>query len=88
MGRTNPTYRDTLRYLEERWASYRRALRHRDQPHFDRLWEQGSNYADAAGYQNAERDLDLFLVSVLLAQERRIAELETQIEDADTSDPE
>lgn len=79
MGRTNPTYRDTLSQLEERWSDYRRALRHRDQPHFDRLWEHGAAYADAAGYQNAERNLDLFLVSVLLAQERRIAELEEAV---------
>lgn len=80
MGRTNPTYRDTLRHLEDRWGAYRRALRRRDQPHFDRLWEQASNYADAAGYHNSERDLDLFLFSVAVAQERRIAELEETVE--------
>jgi len=32
MGRTNPTYRDALRAIEERWAEFRRALRRRDQP--------------------------------------------------------
>lgn len=85
MGRTNPTYRDALRRLEERWQPYRRALRHRDRPHFDRLWEQAAGHADAAGYHNRERDLDLLLVSVALAQERRIAELESAIEGADAS---
>ena len=79
MGRSNPTYRDNLRRLEERWADYRRALRRRDQEHFDRLWEHAAGYADAAGYQNTERNLDLVLVSIVLAQERRIADLETEL---------
>lgn len=80
MGRTNPTHRDTLRRLEDRWQPYRRALRHRDRPHFDRLWAQASTYADAAGYHNSDRDLDLVLVSVAIAQERRIAELEAAVD--------
>ncbi|NHX36151.1 MULTISPECIES: hypothetical protein [Halolamina] len=80
MGRSNPTHRDSLRRLEERWGDYRRALRRRDQAHFDRLWEHAAAYADAAGYQNAERPLDLALVSIVLAQERRIAALEAELE--------
>ncbi|GAB7095294.1 hypothetical protein JCM30237_24470 [Halolamina litorea] len=76
MGRSNPTYRDNLRHLEDRWSDYRRALRRRDQEHFDHLWEQAAGYADAAGYQNTGRNLDLVLVSIILAQERRIAALE------------
>lgn len=80
MGRSNPTYRDSLRRLEDRWGDYRRALRRRDQAHFDRLWEHAATYADAAGYQNRERDLDLLLVSVVLAQERRIDALEAELE--------
>lgn len=80
MGRTNPTYRDTLRYLEDDLQSFRRALRHRDQQHFDSLWTQAAGYADAAGYHNSERDLDLVLLSVALAQERRIAELEEMVD--------
>ena len=84
MGRTNPTYRDTLRYLEEDWQSYRRALRARDQEHFDHLWEAAAEYADAAGYHNSERALDLVLVSIMVAQERRIAKLEAAV-DIDTS---
>ncbi|MFW5917855.1 MAG: hypothetical protein ACOCR0_00065 [Haloferacaceae archaeon] len=81
MGRSNPTHRDSLRRLEERWGDYRRGLRHRDQAHFDRLWEHAAAHADAAGYQNAERTLDLALVSIVLAQERRIAALEAELED-------
>jgi len=80
VGRSNPTYRDSLRRLEERWGDYRRALRHRDQDHFDRLWEHAATYADAAGYQNTERNLDFVFMSILLAQERRIAALEAELD--------
>lgn len=78
MGRTNPTYRDALGRLEDDWQPYRRALRRRDRRHFDRLWEQAADHADAAGYHNTERTLDLFFASVVLAQERRIRELEAE----------
>lgn len=81
MGRTNPTYRDTLRHLEDQWSDYRRALRYHDQEHWDSLWTQAADYADAAGYHNSERSLDLVLMSMLLAQERRIAELEAQLDE-------
>jgi len=49
MGRTNPTYRDALRAIEERWAEFRRALRRRDQPRFDRLFEYAANTPTRAG---------------------------------------
>lgn len=80
MGRTNPTYRDTIRRLEDGWSDYRRALRYRDQEYFDRLWEHAATYADAAGYHNSARTMDLVLISIALAQERRIAELEASLE--------
>lgn len=78
MGRTNPTYRDTLRGLEERWTPYRRALRRRDQPHFDRLFEHGRAHADAAGQLNHAEPLFPLLVSIVLEQERRLAALEAE----------
>lgn len=76
MGRTNPTYRDTLRRTEERWAAYRRALRRRDRAHFDRLFEHAREHADAAGYLNHPTAEVPLLVSILLEHERRLARLE------------
>ncbi|AGB17391.1 hypothetical protein Halru_2820 [Halovivax ruber XH-70] len=84
MGRTNPTYRDQVRSIEERWGDYRRALRGQDQPHFDRLFEHGRQYADAAGYQNPTDPMLALLVSIVLAQERRITELETQFDERES----
>jgi len=79
MGRTNPTYRDTLSHLQEEWSDFRRGLRYHDQEHWDHLWKQAADYADAAGYKYTTRKMDLVLMSMLLAQERRIAELEEQV---------
>jgi hypothetical protein len=79
MGRTNPTYRDTLRAIEDRWEPYRRTLRRRDQPRFDQLFVYARNHADSAGMLNHDDRFAPLLVSVAIEQERRIDELETLI---------
>ena len=86
MGRTNPTYRDVLRAIEERWAKFRRALRRRDQPRFDQLFEYAREHADASGLLNHQNPLLPALLSIDLEQEarledheKRLAELEQQI---------
>lgn len=81
MGRTNPTYRDQVRALEDRWQDYRRGLRRCDQEHFDRLFEHGRRHADAAGYQNATDPVVALLLSIALAQERHIDELERRVDE-------
>ena len=91
MGRTNPTYRDALRAIEERWTEFRRALRRRDQPRFDRLFEYAREHADASGLLNHQNPLLPALFSINLEQEarlddheKRLEELEQQIADSDT----
>jgi len=86
VGRTNPTYRDHLRLLEDDWATYRRALRRRDQPHFDRLFEHAREHADAAGLQNHPDPVVPLLLAALLEHERRLADLEAA--DSTTGDVE
>jgi hypothetical protein len=81
MGRTNPTYRDTLTAVESRWAIYRRSLRRRDQPHFDAVFTCGRAHADAAGQLNHPEPLFSVLVSALIEQERRLTVVESQAED-------
>lgn len=81
MGRTNPTYRDTLRVIEDRWGPYRRTLRRRDQPRFDQLFVYARNHADAAGMLNHDDRFAPLLVSIAIEQERRIDELETRIDE-------
>ena len=80
MGRTNPTYRDTIRALERRWDDFKRALRHRGQPRFERLFEYARSHADAGGYLNHDEPLFPILVSIDLEQETRLDELEKRLE--------
>jgi uncharacterized protein YceH (UPF0502 family) len=85
MGRTNPTYRDMLRAIEDRWGPYRRTLRRRDQPRFDQLFVYARNHADAAGVLNHDDRFAPLLVSVAIEQERRIDELETRVAELESS---
>lgn len=81
VGRTNPTYRDVLRAIEERWSDYRRALRRRDQPRFDRLVTYAREHADASGLLNHQNPLLPALFSIDLEQEARIEELDERLDD-------
>jgi hypothetical protein len=81
MGRTNPTFRDGLRALEERWSDFRRALRRRNQPRFDRLFEYAREHADASGFLNHEDPLFPILFSIDLEQERRLDDHDDRLDE-------
>jgi len=81
MGRTNPTYRDALRAIEERWQDFRRALRRRDQPRFDQLFAYAREHADASGLLNHQNPLLPALISIDLEQERRLDKHEERLEE-------
>lgn len=86
MGRTNPTFRDLLRGVEARWEPYRRALRPADRDRFDRLFGYARDHADAASHLNHDSPALPVVVSVLLAQERRIDTLESRLLDETTDE--
>jgi len=79
MGCTNPTYRDALRAIEERWAEFRQALRRRDQPRFDRLFEYAGEHADASGLLNHQNPLLPALFSIEIEQENRLDDHEGRL---------
>lgn len=81
MGRTNPTYRDAIRRLEQRWGDYRRALRPADRERFDRLIDDAREHADAGGNLNASEPVVPVLLSMALARERRIDGLGDRVSD-------
>jgi len=80
MGRTNPTYRDQLSAIEDDWHPFRRVLRRQDKPRFDRLFVYARDHADAAGNLNPADPLAPVWMAIALEQERRIAELEDEVE--------
>lgn len=81
MGRTNPTYRDALRAIEQRWGDFRRALRRQDQPRFDRLFAYAREHADASGLLNHQNPLLPALLSVDLEQEKRLEDHEERLKE-------
>jgi len=81
MGRTNPTYRDALRAIEDRWQDFRRALRRRDQPRFDQLFAYAREHADASGLLNHQNPLLPALLSIDLEQESRLDEHEQRLKE-------
>ena len=85
MGRTNPTYRDALRAIEERWGDFRRALRRRDQPYFNRLFEYAREHADASGLLNHQNLLLPALFSINLEQEARLDNHEERIKELEAT---
>ena len=85
MGRTNPTYRDALRAISERWDDFRRALRSRDQPRFDQLFAYAREHADASGLLNHENPLLPALFSIDLEQEARLDEHEQRLDEIEAS---
>ena len=80
MGRTNPTFRDRLSGIEREFGDYRRALRRRDRPHFDRLFAHARAHADACTYLNHDAPLVAVLFSVALEQEARLAALDARLD--------
>ncbi|WP_415380478.1 hypothetical protein [Halosimplex sp. TS25] len=93
MGRTNPTYRDALRAIEERWQTFRKALRRQDQPRFDQLFTYAREHADASGLLNHQSPLLPALLSIDLEQEarlddhaERLDELEAAVEQSGQGD--
>lgn len=85
MGRTNPTYRDTLQAIEERWADFRRALRRQGQPRFDQLFEYARKHADASGLLNHQQPVLPALFSIDLEQEARLDEHEQRLEELEAA---
>jgi hypothetical protein len=80
VGRSKPTFRNYVDRVEGDWQPYRRTLRRRDQPHFDRLFEHARGHADAAGQLDPADPRLAVLFSMVLAQQRELAELRGRVE--------
>ena len=79
MGKTMPTYRDCLEEFVNDWSRFRRTLIREEQPHWDSLIEQARNHAHAGGAVASFEPKWGIVFSVLVAQEKRITILETEL---------
>lgn len=80
MGKPRATYRDRLQGFENDWKRFRRSLIKEHQPHWDEVIVQAHQHAHAAGNANPVEPKWGIVFSVLVSQEKRIAELEAKLE--------
>ena len=80
MGRTVRTYRTVLEDMIDEWSGFRKALRKEDQVAFDRLMERARMHASAASYDTRTDPVESLFMSILLEQEKEIAELRKKLE--------
>ena len=81
MGKTNPTYRDTLIAMENDWNDYRRALRRQYLVPFDRLWTHSRRFAAAGGHQSHGNPIVTALISICLGQQPEIDDLQERLDE-------
>lgn len=81
MGRTVPTYRQTLESIVRDLGDYRRALTEKDREVFDDMMKKARIHASASTYAAFLDPLEGFLLSILLEQEKSLRTLKEKNED-------
>jgi len=80
MGRTVLPFSQALEREYEDWKKFRRALRREDQQVLDRLFDRARIHVQAGSYASRPWPLETILVSILLEQEKELAELRAKLE--------
>ncbi|PSG98427.1 hypothetical protein BRD56_00360 [Thermoplasmatales archaeon SW_10_69_26] len=83
MGRTLPTFRALLDRLEREWSDYRRVLSDEEKRRWDVLWQQARRHASASTNAAPLNPMEAALLSMLLEQEKRLQELERELDARD-----
>lgn len=85
MGKTNPTYRDTVRYLrEDAFENYRRGLRIQHQERFDHLWDETALHSMAGSAYTGDA-IDAVWMSMFIVQQRELDELRDRVDELEES---
>jgi hypothetical protein len=80
MGRTVLPFSQALEREYEDWKKFRRALRREDQQVLDRLFDRARIHVQAGSYASRPWPLETILVSILLEQEKGLADLRAELE--------
>jgi len=75
MGRTVPTYRNTMAQVLGEWKAFRKALRKHDREIFDRLVKRAMEHASAASFQASSDPVEMIFLSIFMEQEKEIRKL-------------
>ena len=81
MGKTVPSYRITLETEIGRWSGYGRALRFPEREAFVELMDMCRSFASAGGNATNPIVFEPMAMSIMLAQQMRIRELETKVKE-------
>ncbi len=79
MGRTVLPFSQALEREYEDWKKFRRALRREDQQVLDRLFDRARIHVQAGSYASRPWPLETILVSILLEQEKELADLRAEL---------
>src|ERR1700690_1488310 len=80
LGKTVPAYRMALEEEINRWSGFARALRKPDREAFDELMDMCRMYALESGNATNPIVFEPMVMSILLGQQRRIMQLERELE--------
>lgn len=81
MGRTVESYRMALESEINRWSGFARALRKEDREAFEELLDMCRSFASAGSNATNPILFEPFVMSILLAQQKKLRELEYQLND-------
>ena len=82
MGKTVPSYRMALEFEIQRWKNFRKALKcEEDVEAFDQLMDMCRSYASAASNATNPIILEPMIMSILLAQQKKLQKLEYLLND-------
>ncbi len=81
MEKSNLHYGQILEQEIEEWKKFRRTLRKADQQALDQLFEKTRLYVEAGSRASRPWPFETILISMLLEQEKALAELISRIED-------
>ena len=79
MGKTVESYRMALEGETSRWNGFARALRKDDREAFEEMMDICRGYAAEAGNATNPILFELFIMSILLAQQKRIRAIEKKL---------
>ena len=80
MGKTVESYRMALESEINRWSGFARALRKPDREAFDELMDMCRTYGSESGNATNPIVFEPMVMSILLGQQRRIRQLERELE--------